>query len=250
MSIINPVELWGFLRDLMLAFGMITVPLIAGEPIKGVRREMAKKFAWKVFRVCMIITIGDVLIGRYIPSAFGLPLGAFQAAGGVIFLIDALTKMLSKEEPEPEPELTIRRRWWHTKRHRKRLACLEEEARAKLLKRHQEKKEAALMRQASIPVAFPKLAGAAFLASVITAEGKVQHNNMAQYLDLGLAVLALLVILLTLLLNTPRIMGSLSYNGRLTFDKIASFVLLLLGINGTVAGVTRIILGVLHPELA
>lgn len=177
-----------------------TVPVFIAVT-RGYDVSERKKIALRATFVSAVILVAFVIVGELILRAMGIPLPAFQVAGGIVLFLFALTMIFGESKPDEE---------------------------IKLLKKGHE--------TAVFPLAVPSIAGpGAMLAAVLQTE---KHRfNLWEQAQSTLMMLLVLVIVLVLMLGANVAHRFLGDSGASVISRVMGLILASVAVTNILSGI-------------
>ena len=163
----------------------------------AVRRRVALRATLTATAVLMFF----VIVGELILDGIGIPLEAFQIAGGIILFLFALTMIFGEGKPSEELRLVDR-----------------------------------AAETAIFPLAIPSIASpGAMLAAVLLTENKA-NNLLEQAITSGI-MLSVLALVFLLLLAATRIQRWIGASGASVISRVMGLILASVAVNSVLAGI-------------
>ena len=163
----------------------------------AVRRRVALRATLTATAVLMFF----VIVGELILDGIGIPLEAFQIAGGIILFLFALTMIFGEGKPSEELRLVDR-----------------------------------AAETAIFPLAIPSIASpGAMLAAVLLTENKA-NNLLEQAITSGI-MLSVLALVFLLLLAATRIQQWIGASGASVISRVMGLILASVAVNSVLAGI-------------
>lgn len=176
-----------------------TVPVFIAVT-RGYDAVEKKKIAIRAALVSVIILVGFVIVGEMALRAMGIPLSAFQIAGGIVLFLFALTMIFGESKPEEE---------------------------VKLAKKSEE--------TAIFPLAVPSIAGpGAMLAAVLQTE--TDRFNLWEQTLTTLMMLIVLGIVLLLMLFASTLHKFLGDSGASVISRVMGLILASVAVTNVLSG--------------
>ena len=164
--------------------------------------KMKQKIALQAIGVSALILLFFVIAGEYILFWIGIPLSAFQIAGGIVLFLFALTMVFGVSKPEEEIKMSL-----------------------------------SSAETAVFPLAIPSIASpGAMLAAVLLTENN-RFGIMEQLQTAGIMLLVLLIVLVLLLMAT-HIHRFIGISGASIISRIMGLILSSLAVANILEGIT------------
>ncbi len=187
----------------------IFLSLTQSDP-KELRNQQARKAC--VYAASILISF--LLIGTYIMSFFGITIDSMKIAGGLIILRSGYNLMDAT--------------------YRKGKAINE-----KVEREAEEKEDISFS-----PLAMPMLSGPGSISLLISMGAETQ--NYLEYGGIIIAILLLAVVTYFIFSYSPLLLKSLGRGGISALSRIMGFIVMTIGIQFIIGGVTNVLRGILH----
>jgi multiple antibiotic resistance protein len=160
-----------------------------------------RKVALVASLVSSVILIFFVIAGEFILTSMGIPLSAFQIAGGIVLFLFALTMIFGESKPEEE---------------------------VKLAEDH--------MDTAIFPLAVPSIAGpGAMLAAVLLTENS--RYSVIEQAQISIAMLGVVFVSYLLMLAAGWVHGIIGTSGASVISRVMGIILAAIATSSTLAGI-------------
>ncbi len=164
-------------------------------------RQLKRKIALQATAISAVILLFFIVVGELILTALGIPLSAFEVAGGVILFLFSLTMIFGDGKPEEELKLT------HSS-----------------------------TEKAIFPLAIPSIASpGAILAAIMLTEKDRFH--VTEQLQTAFIMLLVLVVVLILLLCASWIDKLIGKSGASVISRIMGIILSAVAITSILSGI-------------
>ena len=192
-----------FVATFIVFFAVIdpigTVPVFVAVTA-GHDTAATRKIAVQATIVSALILLFFVIAGELILDAIGIPLPAFQVAGGIVLFLFALTMIFGEGKPEEELKLV------------------------------RPAKDTAVF-----PLSVPSIASpGAMLAAVMQTENEV--FNLAQQLQVTSMMLAVLVVVLVLMLGASFVIRLIGDSGASVISRVMGLILASVAVESVLSG--------------
>ena len=176
-----------------------TVPVFIAVT-SGHDKAAIRNIAVQATVISALILIFFVMAGEIILDAIGIPLPAFQVAGGIVLFLFALTMIFGDSKPEEEVKLVRSAR-----------------------------------DTAVFPLAVPSIASpGAMLAAVMQTENEV--FNLVQQLQVTSMMLAVLVVVLVLMLGASFVIRLIGDSGASIISRVMGLILASVAVESVLSG--------------
>jgi multiple antibiotic resistance protein len=177
-----------------------TVPVFIAVT-SGHDKAAIRNIAVQATIISALILIFFVMAGELILDAIGIPLPAFQIAGGIVLFLFALTMIFGDSKPEEEVKLVRSAR-----------------------------------DTAVFPLAVPSIASpGAMLAAVMQTENEV--FTLAQQLQVTTMMLAVLVVVLVLMLGASFVIRLIGNSGASIISRVMGLILASVAVESVLSGI-------------
>lgn len=177
-----------------------TVPVFIAVT-SGHDKAAIRNIAVQATVISALILIFFVMAGEIILDAIGIPLPAFQVAGGIVLFLFALTMIFGESKPEEEVKLVRSAR-----------------------------------DTAVFPLSVPSIAGpGAMLAAVMQTENEV--FTLAQQLQVTTMMLAVLVVVLVLMLGASFVIRLIGNSGASIISRVMGLILASVAVESVLSGI-------------
>ena len=177
-----------------------TVPVFIAVT-SGHDKAAIRNIAVQATIISALILIFFVMAGELILDAIGIPLPAFQVAGGIVLFLFALTMIFGDSKPEEEVKLVRSAR-----------------------------------DTAVFPLAVPSIASpGAMLAAVMQTENEV--FNLVQQLQVTSMMLAVLVVVLVLMLGASFVIRLIGDSGASIISRVMGLILASVAVESVLSGI-------------
>ena len=177
-----------------------TVPVFIAVT-SGHDKAAIRNIAVQATVISALILIFFVMAGEIILDAIGIPLPAFQVAGGIVLFLFALTMIFGESKPEEEVKLVRSAR-----------------------------------DTAVFPLSVPSIASpGAMLAAVMQTENEV--FNLAQQLQVTTMMLAVLVVVLVLMLGASLVIRLIGNSGASIISRVMGLILASVAVESVLSGI-------------
>ena len=193
-----------FLAIFIFFFAVIdpigTIPVFIAAT-RGMSEAIKRKIALLATLAASAILIFFAAVGEYLLSAIGVPLSAFQIAGGIVLFLFALSMIFGESKPDEE---------------------------VKLVENHND--------TAIFPLAVPSIASpGAMLAAVLLTEKA--RFSVSQQLQTGLTMLAVLLVVYLLMLGASFINRIIGSSGASVISRVMGLILAAVATTNTLNGI-------------
>lgn len=193
-----------FLATFIFFFAVIdpigTVPVFIAVT-KGYDEAAKRKIALISITVAAVILVFFVIAGEFILTAIGVPLAAFQIAGGIVLFLFALSMIFGESKPEEE---------------------------VKLAEDHND--------TAIFPLAVPSIAGpGAMLAAVLSTEHL--RYTFSEQVQTTLMMLSVLLVVYILMLAASFINRIIGTSGASVISRVMGLILAAVATTNTLNGI-------------
>ena len=193
------VVLWAVIDPI----GTVPVYLSQTQHLTAKQRRIV---ALKAVAIATGILLFFLLAGQLLLEAMQIPLPAFQAAGGLVLLIFALTMIFGESKPEQEQKLT------------------------------QEITHTDLANLAVYPLAMPSIASPGAMMAIVMLTDNHRYSIIDQALTAGV-LLAVLVITLLFLLAANQIHKIIGNVGAAIISRVMGLILAAVALNNLLMGI-------------
>jgi multiple antibiotic resistance protein len=177
-----------------------TVPVFIAVT-SGHDKAAIRNIAVQATVISALILIFFVMAGEIILDAIGIPLPAFQVAGGIVLFLFALTMIFGESKPEEEVKLVRSAR-----------------------------------DTAVFPLSVPSIASpGAMLAAVMQTENEV--FTLAQQLQVTTMMLAVLVVVLVLMLGASFVIRLIGNSGASIISRVMGLILASVAVESVLSGI-------------
>src|SRR5210317_346816 len=177
-----------------------TVPVFIAVT-SGHDKAAIRNIAVQATVISALILIFFVMAGEIILDAIGIPLPAFQVAGGIVLFLFALTMIFGESKPEEEVKLVRSAR-----------------------------------DTAVFPLSVPSIASpGAMLAAVMQTENEV--FNLVQQLQVTSMMLAVLVVVLVLMLGASFVIRLIGNSGASIISRVMGLILASVAVESVLSGI-------------
>lgn len=182
-----------------------TVPVYLAQT-QGLTTKQKRLVALKAVGIATGVLLFFLIMGQFLLEAMQIPLPAFQAAGGLVLLLFALSMIFGEGKPAQEAKLS------------------EELGRTELAN------------LAVYPLAIPSIASPGAMMAIVLLTDNHRHSMIDQGLTAGVMVLVLLCTLLLLLGATSihRIIGNV---GAAIISRVMGLILAAVAVNNLLMGI-------------
>jgi len=193
-----------FVATFIVFFAVIdpigTVPVFIAVT-SGHDKAAIRNIAVQATVISALILIFFVMAGEIILDAIGIPLPAFQVAGGIVLFLFALTMIFGESKPEEEVKLVRSAR-----------------------------------DTAVFPLSVPSIASpGAMLAAVMQTENEV--FTLAQQLQVTTMMLAVLVVVLVLMLGASLVIRLIGNSGASIISRVMGLILASVAVESVLSGI-------------
>lgn len=193
-----------FVATFILFFAVIdpigTVPVFIAVT-KGYEASEKRRIAFKASMIAAVILIFFVVAGEPILTAVGIPLSAFQVAGGIVLLLFALSMIFGESKPEEEIKLA-----------------------------------SSGSETAVFPLAIPSIAGpGAMLAAVMQTENA--RFTLFEQAQITGVILAILVLTMLLLMASTFVHKFIGDSGASLISRIMGLILASVAVSSVLSGI-------------
>ena len=212
---------YAFVSAFITLFPVIN-PIGSGLIVNGNLKDLddeQRKFAVKrIFVNCLLVGLGSLVAGHLILLLFGLAVPAIQVAGGIVICKTGWDWLSDPASPVS--------------------ADIPQDQAKKIDMKEFERK-------LFYPISFPICLGPGSISVIFTlmATANVKGNLLetgVNYAVIGLAIVALLLILYGILSQGKRITKRLGESGNMILNKLIAFIILAIGIQITFSGIAKI----------
>ena len=193
------VVLWAVIDPI----GSVPVYLSQTQHLTAKQRRIV---ALKAVAIATGILLFFLLAGQLLLEAMQIPLPAFQAAGGLVLLLFALTMIFGESKPEQEQKLT------------------------------QEVSHSDLANLAVYPLAMPSIASPGAMMAIVMLTDNHRYSIIDQVLTAGV-LLAVLVITLLFLLAANQIHKIIGNIGAAIISRVMGLILAAVALNNLLMGI-------------
>ncbi|GAB3484997.1 MarC family protein [Marinomonas epiphytica] len=178
-----------------------TIPVFLAVTARFTNPKLARKVAFKAILIASLVLLFFVVAGEYLLDEMGIPLAAFQIAGGLVLFLFALTMIFGESKPDEE------------------VGMIEKG-----------------MHSAVYPLAIPSIAspGAMMAAVLLTDNNRFSVVHQAVTTGVMLSVLLITFILMLLATHIQKIIG---VAGASVISRVMGLILAAVAVNATLTGV-------------
>ncbi|UJF20038.1 MarC family protein [Vibrio sp. SS-MA-C1-2] len=182
-----------------------SVPIYLSQT-QHIPEKQKKIVAFKAIAISSGVLLFFLIAGQLMLDAMQIPLPAFQAAGGLVLLLFALTMIFGESKPEQEQKLTQNMT-------RKELANI-----------------------AVYPLAIPSIASPGAMMAIVMLTDNHRHSFAEQAITAGI-MMAVLLITLLLLLGAPLIQRVIGNVGAAIISRVMGLILAAIAVNNLLLGI-------------
>jgi multiple antibiotic resistance protein len=168
--------------------------------------KQRRKVALKAVAIASGVLIFFLVAGQLLLEAMQIPLPAFQAAGGLVLLLFALTMIFGESKPEQEQKLT------------------------------QDVSHSELADLAVYPLAIPSIASPGAMMAVVMLTDNHRYSVVDQVITAGVMI-AVLLITLFLLLSATTIQKWIGSIGAAIISRVMGLILAAVAVNNLLQGI-------------
>ncbi|MEC6814011.1 MarC family protein [Photobacterium toruni] len=168
--------------------------------------KQRRKVALKAVAIASGVLIFFLVAGQLLLEAMQIPLPAFQAAGGLVLLLFALTMIFGESKPEQEQKLT------------------------------QDVSRSELADLAVYPLAIPSIASPGAMMAVVMLTDNHRYSVIDQAITAGV-MLAILFVSLLLLLSATTIQKWIGNIGAAIISRVMGLILAAVAVNNLLQGI-------------
>ncbi|WP_297482403.1 MarC family protein [uncultured Photobacterium sp.] len=168
--------------------------------------KQRRKVALKAVAIASGVLIFFLVAGQLLLEAMQIPLPAFQAAGGLVLLLFALTMIFGESKPEQEQKLT------------------------------QDVSHSELADLAVYPLAIPSIASPGAMMAVVMLTDNHRYSVVDQVITAGVMI-AVLLVTLFLLLSATTIQKWIGNIGAAIISRVMGLILAAVAVNNLLQGV-------------
>jgi multiple antibiotic resistance protein len=165
-----------------------------------------RRVAVKAVAIAAGVLLFFLIAGQYLLEAMEIPLAAFQAAGGLVLLLFALTMIFGESKPEIETKIS------------------------------EEISRSHLSNLAVYPLAIPSIASPGAMMAIVMLTDNYRYSIVDQSLT-ALVMLAILVVTLLLLLVATRLQKILGVIGPAIISRVMGLILAAVAVNNLLMGI-------------
>ena len=164
--------------------------------------SLSRKTAFKAVFIAAMVLIFFVVAGQILMESMGIPLSAFEIAGGIVLFIFALTMIFGESKPEEEMHLIERG-----------------------------------AATAVFPLAIPSIASPGAMMAVVMLTDNHRHSIAEQFIT-SMVVMAVLAVTLVLLLLAGPIKRVIGDAGASIISRVMGLVLASVAVNAVLSGIS------------
>ncbi|MCD9468483.1 MarC family protein [Photobacterium iliopiscarium] len=168
--------------------------------------KQRRKVALKAVAIASGVLIFFLVAGQLLLEAMQIPLPAFQAAGGLVLLLFALTMIFGESKPEQEQKLT------------------------------QDVSHSELADLAVYPLAIPSIASPGAMMAVVMLTDNHRYSVVDQVITAGVMI-AVLLVTLFLLLSATTIQKWIGSIGAAIISRVMGLILAAVAVNNLLQGI-------------
>lgn len=178
-----------------------TIPVFLAVTARFTNPKLARKVAFKAILIASLVLLFFVVAGEYLLDEMGIPLAAFQIAGGLVLFLFALTMIFGESKPDEE------------------MGMIEKG-----------------MHSAVYPLAIPSIAspGAMMAAVLLTDNNRFSVVHQAVTTGVMLSVLLITFILMLLATHIQKIIG---VSGASVISRVMGLILAAVAVNAILTGI-------------
>ncbi len=193
------VVLWAVIDPI----GTVPVYLSQTNHLDKVQRRLV---ALKAIAIATGVLLFFLVAGQILLEAMQIPLPAFQAAGGLVLLLFALTMIFGESKPEAESKISG------------------------------DSNHSQLADLAVYPLAMPSIASPGAMMAVVMLTDNNRHSIMDQAITAG-TMMAVLLITLLLLLGATKIQKWIGNVGAAIISRVMGLILAAVAVNNLLMGI-------------
>lgn len=193
------VVLWAVIDPI----GTIPVYLSQTQQLSPAQK---RRVAVKAVAIAAGVLLFFLVAGQYLLEAMEIPLAAFQAAGGLVLLLFALTMIFGESKPEIETKIS------------------------------EEISRSHLSNLAVYPLAIPSIASPGAMIAIVMLTDNYRYSLIDQSLT-ALVMIAILVVTLLLLLVATRLQKILGVVGPAIISRVMGLILSAVAVNNLLMGI-------------
>ncbi|WP_100753691.1 MarC family protein [Vibrio salilacus] len=199
------VVLWAVIDPI----GSVPVYLSQTQHLTAKQRRLV---ALKAVAIATSVLLFFLIAGQLLLEAMQIPLPAFQAAGGLVLLLFALTMIFGESKPDQETKLSI------------------------------DMSHSDLADLAVYPLAIPSIASPGAMMAIVMLTDNHRYSLFDQSLTAGVMVLVLVITLL-LLLGATHIQKWIGNVGAAIISRVMGLILAAVAVNNLLMGIKEFYLG-------
>lgn len=168
--------------------------------------KQRRAVALKAVAIATSVLLFFLLVGQFLLEAMQIPLPAFQAAGGLVLLLFALTMIFGESKPEVEQKIS------------------------------EEISHSELANLAVYPLAIPSIASPGAMMAIVMLTDNHRYSLIDQATTAGV-MLTVMVVTLLLLLSATRIQKLIGNVGASVISRVMGLILAAVAINNLLLGI-------------
>ena len=168
--------------------------------------KQRRAVALKAVAIATSVLLFFLLVGQFLLEAMQIPLPAFQAAGGLVLLLFALTMIFGESKPEVEQKIS------------------------------EEISHSELANLAVYPLAIPSIASPGAMMALVMLTDNHRYSLIDQATTAGV-MLTVMVVTLLLLLSATRIQKLIGNVGASVISRVMGLILAAVAINNLLLGI-------------
>jgi multiple antibiotic resistance protein len=182
-----------------------TIPVYLSQT-QHLSAEQKRLVALKAVAIAAGVLLFFLVAGQYLLEAMEIPLAAFQAAGGLVLLLFALTMIFGESKPEVETKIS------------------------------EELKRSHLSTIAVYPLAIPSIASPGAMMAIVMLTDNYRYSIVDQSIT-ALVMISILVVTLLLLLIATRLHKILGVVGPAIISRVMGLILAAVAVNNLLLGI-------------
>ncbi|GAA0837532.1 MAG: MarC family protein [Marinomonas sp.] len=180
-----------------------TVPVFLAVTAGLASPSLARKLALKAVLISALVLLFFVIAGEYLLNEMGIPLEAFQIAGGLVLFLFALTMIFG--ESKPDEEMGIVEKGMHS---------------------------------AVFPLAIPSIASPGAMMAAVLLTDNNRFSVMHQFVT-TMVMLSVLFVTFILMLLATRIQKIIGVAGASVISRVMGLILAAVAVNSVLTGIQQ-----------
>ncbi|MDP2504116.1 MULTISPECIES: MarC family protein [unclassified Oceanobacter] len=178
-----------------------TIPVFIAVTASIKNPVMIRRIAYKAITIAALVMLFFVMMGEMLLDAMGIPLEAFQVAGGLVLFLFALSMIFGESKPEEEISMVAKG-----------------------------------MQTAVFPLAIPSVASpGAMMAAVLLTDN--HRFSFVHQIGTSMVILSVLMITLVFMLLASRILKIIGEGGASVISRVMGLILAAVAVNSVLAGI-------------